>query len=262
MATPRRRPRLRSPPDSRPRLLDVADLQVGDVLLCWPANPDFVQRRIQAATNSGYVHAAIVLSTVPHYAAEVGLRDGVVARRALARTALADLVRKYAHITVLRLPGLWDPSACLALRSFVARRLGRTRYRPLKVLSVEVRARSRQSQHIPLLDKFFSTPTRPRTQRTSFFCSDFVVECFMELGYLSPSAAVIYCSTDTSPGGLTVDNTFGFVAGYLAAERSYVIPSSDPYKDATRYDVMFSTSRYSRRSKRSCLQHLPRHRLI
>ena len=223
----------------RPGAISVADIKVGDVLLCWPEHPDFAQRRIQSATGSKYVHAAIVMSETPTYAAEVGFGLDMLTKKSLRRTAISDLVARYGHVTVLRHPDAWPRSSVLRLRRFIARRLGRTRYRPFKALRVEKRGRDREKNQLALLDNYFAGSSKPRASKSAYFCSEFVFECFMEGGYLHESAAVVYCAEDTSPGRLARDNTFGFPVGYLTNSNAYVVPAGDPYRCQTRFGVMF-----------------------
>lgn len=240
----------------RPGVISVADIKVGDVLLCWPEHPDFAQRRIQAATDSKYVHAAIVMSETPAYVAEVGFGLDMLTKKSLRRTAISDLVARYGHVTVLRHPDAWPHSSALRLRRFIARQLGRTRYRPFKALHVEKRGRAREEKQLALLDGYFSGASKPRASKTAYFCSEFVVECFMEGGYLHESAAVIYCAEDTSPGRLARDNTFGFPVGYLTNTNSYVVPAADPYRCQTRFGVMFPSTDTRRGLRRVKLVHL------
>lgn len=239
----------------RPGLISVSDLKVGDVLLCWPEHPDFAQRRIQSATGSKYVHAAIVMSETPAYAAEVGFGLDMFRKKSLRRTAISDLVARYGHVTVLRHPDAWQDSSALRLRRFIARQLGRTRYRALKALRVEKRGRAREKNQLALLDGYFAGSSKPRASKSAYFCSEFVIECFMEGGYLHESAAVIYCAEDTSPGRLARDNTFGFPVGYLTNTNAYVVPDADPYRCQTRFGVMFPSMKTRRGLRRAKLVH-------
>lgn len=240
----------------RPNVVAVTDIKTGDVLLCWPEHPDFAQRRIQAATGSKYVHAAIVMSETPAYAAEVGFCLDTLTKKSLRRTAINDLVTRYGHVTVLRHPDAWPHSSVLRLRKFIARQLGRTRYRAFKVLLVEKRGRDRQANQLALLDGYVAGASKPRAAKSAYFCSEFVVECFMEGGYLHDSAAVVYCAEDTSPGRLARDNTFGFVVGYLTNTNAYVIPAFDPFRSQTRYEVMFPSISKQRGLRRARLENL------
>jgi hypothetical protein len=249
-------PQAHAPARQRPHVISDADIKVGDVLLCWPERPDFAQRRIQAATGSRYVHAAIVMSETPVYAAEVGFGLDTLRKKSLRRTAIRDLVSRYGHVVVLRHPEAWPHSSAIRLRSFIARQLGRTRYRALKALRVEQRGLARQANQRTLLDDYFTGRAKPRAAKSAYFCSEFVVECFMEGGYLHESAAVVYCAEDTSPGRLALDNTFGFVVGYLTNTGTYVIPASDPYRNQTRYGILFPSFDARRGLRRAKLAHL------
>ena len=235
-----------------PTLISISDVLPGDVLLCWPATPDFMQRKIQQRTGSSYVHAEIVESVSPARCAEVGLSNGILKRDALKLTPMSDLLARYAHVTVLRHPDAWPATAVLRLQAFVKQMRGKTRYKALKTVNIHKRQAARQANLHHLLQKYFQSGKAPSKAKSAFFCSEFVVECFVKGGYLHESAAVVYCGEDTTPGHLAVDNTFGFVVGYLSDSGGYKIPDDEPLRHQTRYDVLFPlAARTARRSSGS-----------
>src|SRR5207237_1185680 len=73
----------------KPMLLSAADVQPGDVLLCNSGSySDFSQRRVEDATGSPYVHAAIFVG------------DDKVAESTtggVQQVSLAELLKRYAH---------------------------------------------------------------------------------------------------------------------------------------------------------------------
>ena len=219
--------------------IQVHALRPGDVLLCWPKKPDFIATAIQISTRSPYVHAAIVHSTTPPMCAEVRAQGGMVKRGALRLTGMTELINRYQHVAVLRHPDAWPPTRVCRLHRFISRCLGRTRYKAEKTIGIRKRRDRRWISAAEHLDAFFQGKVRIPRKSNAFYCSEFVVRCFIEGGYLDESAAILYWPEDTAPGHLVVDNTFGFLVGYLSSLSTYKIPQDEPLRRQTPYHVLF-----------------------
>ncbi|MNY25575.1 hypothetical protein D3C86_1593680 [compost metagenome] len=104
--------------------------------------------------------------------------------------------------------------------------------------------------HRELLDQYFAGERVRRKDQKAYFCSEFVVECFIEGGYLDASAAVIYFPAATPPSALINDSTFGFTLGFLSKSVTYQVPLHEPLKNQTSFDAIFNPSALGRNSYR------------
>jgi hypothetical protein len=220
-------------------LIQVHELRPGDVLLCWPKRPDPIATVIQISTKNPYVHAAIVHSTTPPMCAEVRFQGGLFGRGALRLTGMNEFINRYQHVAVLRHPDAWPPISVSRLHRFVSNCLGRTRYKAEKTMRIQKRRDRRWINATEHLNAFFEGKVRIPRKSNAFYCSEFVVRCFIEGGYLDDSAAILYWPEDTAPGHLLVDNTFGFLVGYLSCLSAYKIPEDEPLRRQTPYHALF-----------------------
>ncbi len=56
---------------------------------------------------------------------------------------------------------------------------------------------------------------RVPVDKSRYFCSELVADCFVITGFVEPSAAVVYKPNATSPGALGRDPTFGIFVDIL-----------------------------------------------
>lgn len=208
--------------------------------MCWPSTPGFAQRTIQKRSGSGYVHAAIVTSASPPECAEFLAGWGLVLPTGLTTTSLSALIVRYGHVAVLRQPMPPRVQEVKILSDFVSKLKGRSWYALRKAITSPNLGRSRSSQHQQLLTQYFAGKAPKREIKRSYFCSEFVAECFIEMGYLHESAAVIYWPEGMTPGDLVRDNTFGVVAGFIHAPR-YVMPKEEPLQHQTAHAFIFGS---------------------
>lgn len=232
--------------DTKPQLIQITRLQPGDVLLCWPSDADFIQRSIQRTTKSGYVHAAIVISGSPAQCAEFVAGSGLLRKEGLQVSRVDHLVQRYGHVAVLRHPDAWPKEAVEKLDVFVKRLRHRSKYALFKALHSPKAGTKRQTMHRVLLDQYFAGERVRREDQKAYFCSEFVVECFIEGGYLDASAAIIYFPAATPPSVLINDTTFGFTLGFLSTSATYQLPSHEPLNNQTSFDAIFNPSTLGR----------------
>jgi hypothetical protein len=65
--------------------------------------------------------------------------------------------------------------------------------------------------------------------KESYFCSEFVGDCFIATGYIPKNLTVAYKSNTISPGGLGRDGAFGMFLGYITSRPGWTIPADDDF---------------------------------
>lgn len=216
-------------------LASLAELSAGDILLCYgDAKFNPVRKKIVKTTDSEYTHAAICLDK--HTAAESICRVGVT------KTGIRDLLGSYDHVAVFRQPDAWrSRDRVKVLNTFIDCIISsKAKYNLRDVWTFRKRREVHQLSLQEQLQAFFEGKlTPPPIEKGSYFCSELVVDCFVAAGFITPSAAVVYKSDVTSPGALGRDPTFGTFYGYLSLVPNYVVPGTDEFANATRYEEIF-----------------------
>lgn len=211
------------------------DIRPGDLLLSrggedekWSIG-EAVRNRIRTATDSPYTHAAIALSSTEIADARPG---GVRIR------PLQHLVDGAACVLVLARDDIWDAGRLRQLRAYVEdlEALG-ARYNYADALRFEKNKARHQAGITQALEDFFEkSVSNGATNCGPFFCSELVVACLIHIGYIDPSAAVVYDPGTHSPGDLLRDATFGYLVGYLSNDPGFKVPADDPLHALTRYN--------------------------
>ncbi|WP_334154646.1 hypothetical protein [Tepidimonas sp.] len=217
--------------------LSPNDVKPGDVLLCRPPEginaSKVVRRSIAAVTGCPYTHAAIALS----HSEVLDARPlhGVKVR------PLAELLAEARHVAVLRHPDAWNPQRIDGLRDYAAalQALG-AGYNYREALRYSANRRRHAVEAMDALARYFETgEQQPAADFGPFFCSELVAACFVDSGFLHPSAAVVIAPGVQAPGDLTKEPAFGFLVGFLTADSRSKVPEDDPMLLHTRYREIF-----------------------
>lgn len=217
------------------QLAPLVELRAGDILLCYgDAKFDPLRKKIIRTTHSKYTHAAICLDT--NTAAESLIKGGVT------KIKIEEIVGRYDHVALIRQPDAWrSPDRVQALNAFIDSIISsKAKYNFRDLWAFEKKREIHQISLAEQLQAFFEGKmTPPPIEKGSYFCSELVVACFVASGFIDLSAAVVYKSNVTSPGELGRDPTFGTFYGYLSLVPNYVIPRTDEFANATKYDEIF-----------------------
>lgn len=229
-------------------IIKKSDVRAGDVLLCRGKTDGvllgpYIRREIASATGSPYTHAAIATSKVE--IADARVTQGVTIR------PLDDLVKESTLVAVFRThPGLWTTQTLDELRDFAAALHALNagynhrpfwKWVPMPAAKRREAWAAKQSDHLASLTDeltryFEGELVTPPSSYRRYFCSEFVVACFIHCGLIQPSAAIVFRPDVHSPGDLAQDSIFGFFVGYLlAADQSTELLDDDPFLSATRY---------------------------
>lgn len=228
---PRAEQQMSEPFDDRPGLIDVHDLQAGDVLLHYRAKRKGITAVIESATGNPYTHASIYLG------------NGMIAEASppkIRKASLTETTADGGHIAVFRSQMGFGPQRAATLNTFVDQLVERgTWYDFRGLVGFNRRKENHEATQIDRLHEFFENSAPPHDlANRPFFCSALVVACYCVVGIIDNSAAVIYSPDIYSPGALGNEPTFGHILGYLAPA-GYEVPDEDPFLKNTRYDVLF-----------------------
>lgn len=219
---------------------DFNALRAGDVILCH-CNPskDFVARKIEYVTSSEYCHAAIYYgnSEIAESTAKNGLKKGEIGKEDIRK-----LVSRYDHVAVLRQPDAWaGTDRAQALQLFIDKVISTgSKYNLEGVFSFKNRKELHEAKIHDKLSAFFDGELAPHSERKSkYFCSEFVCDCFIAVGFIQPSAAILFQSDTYSPGDLGKEPAFGTFWGYLTTREGYKVSESDYYYHAATFDEIF-----------------------
>lgn len=219
---------------------NIADLKPGDVFLCHcKPDEDFVAKKIFDLTASEYCHAAIYYGDC--LAAESTAKDGVKKGK-IEKISVSNLISRYDHVAVLRQPDAWaTDDKVKALQLFIDKVVkNEAKYNLSGILSFKNRKELHEANIQKKLEAFFADPKNiASTEKVKYFCSEFVCDCFIAVGFIQPSAAVIFQSDTYSPGDLGKESAFGTFWGYLTKNQNYTVPEHDYYYRATTYDALF-----------------------
>ncbi len=222
------------------KIRDASLLKVGDVLLCHTkTSSSLVARKIESVTGSEYCHAAIYYgdSMVAESVVKNGVKSG-----GIGKTSITDLVNRYDHVTVLRQPDAWvSEDRRKSLQQFIDQVISsNAKYNFSGIGKFATKKQEHEASIQDKLTAFFSDGLQPESpQKHSYFCSEFVADCFIAVGFIDPSAAILYQSDTYSPGDLGKDPTFGTFWGYLSAQDNYEVPSTDYFYHQTTVDEIF-----------------------
>ncbi len=217
------------------RTVSISELRAGDVLLCYGGakfNP--IGKAISHVTNSEYTHAAICIDSCT--AAESTVLGGV------AKAKAQDIVKRYDHVAVFRQPDAWEPSERVrAMNAFIDSIIAsKAKYNLHGVIAYIKEHRDHQLSLTEQLHAFFAGKPSPKlTEKSNYFCSELVADCFVATGFIAPSAAVVYKPEYTSPGALGRDVTFGTFYGYVSAVTNYSVPATDEFFNAPTFCEIF-----------------------
>jgi len=202
-------------------IVQLSDLLPGDVLLYRPRQPDGLQRRVSAATDSPYTHAAIVIED--NQIAEALIPDGV------GRSALDQSLEGSVCVAVLRSQAGFGKERQAKLHAFVDAVISqRVPFHRQAVINFGDASRvffDNQLDHVR--DNFGRYSTAEQLAAKSFFCSGFVVACYQAVGIIDNSAQVAFPPEFFSPAKLYQEATFGWLLGYLIPQGGFV-PPDDP----------------------------------
>lgn len=219
---------------------DSSLLKVGDILLCLDSK-SFISKKISNVTGSKYSHAAIYYgnSLVAESVAKNGLKKGKI-----GKTNISDLISRYDHIAVLRQPDAWiHIDRIKALQLFIDTSINTGAKYNFSGIPFFAK---RKKEHIlsisEKLEAYFNNKLSPTSEKkTQYFCSEFVSDCFIAVGFIDTSASILYQSDTYSPGDLGKDPTFGTFWGYLTGNFNYKVPETDYFYNHSTVDEIFST---------------------
>lgn len=186
--------------------LQVGDLLAGDILLHRPKQPNLLQRRIMAMTDSPYTHASICLGD--NCQAEFVVPTFKV-------NPIAPLDPATACIAVLRSQQGFDAARAQQLKDFAAA-MQDALYNAAGALALPQRSESFFADQLDIITRDYGRyQSLEDFKRQSYFCSSFVVACYSAVGVIDASAQAAYPPGVFSPGQLHRDATFGWLMGYL-----------------------------------------------
>jgi len=216
---------------SKPRVITLAELQPGDMLL-HRGNNKPVRAAIKVATRSPYTHASMYLG------------DGCVAEATWpqgVRTSKLE-VPKGQHVAVFRSQCGFDAERLQILKAFVNELVQQQTQYDLKVCKVWKMKKAKlahELKQLEVLEAYFTRGEKPEAYGADgYFCSALVVACYFTVGILGESMACVDRPELHLPEDLGHNVDFGHIVGYLAAE-GYAIPSDDPFRNNPCFDSMF-----------------------
>jgi hypothetical protein len=219
---------------------DIDELKIGDILLCHSnTSNSLVAKKIERVTGSEYCHAAIYYgdALIAESTAKNGLKKGKI-----GKVSISDLVSRYDHVAVLRHPDAWSsPGRIQALQQFIDKVISTgAKYNYKDALSFKIRKELHEANIHEKLSAYFDGELAPEpVDKLEYFCSEFVCDCFVNVGFIQPSAAVLFQSDTISPGDLGKDKTFGTFWGYLTVNEDYKVNESDYYYCDSTFDEIF-----------------------
>lgn len=217
------------------KMMAISSLRAGDVLLCYKkSKSNKPSNIIRCITNSAYTHAAICVDS--NTAAEAMKRKGV------SKIQIMHLIHRYDHVAVFRQPDAWRSSERIqALNTFIDCCIEtKAKYNISDVMKFKKKHEEHQSSIIDKLDRYANNYYKPASVvQDSYFCSEFVVSCFVKVGFIDESAHVVYQQNVMSPGALGRDPTFGTFCGYISKDLKYTVPDTDEFYSNSTYGEIF-----------------------
>ena len=149
-----------------PQLLNINDLQFGDVLFCGSSNNEKNTELIQNTTDGAYIHSAI-------YIGDNKVVD--VITTGIRNICIKDFINNYSYIAVTRCPGN-NHSRKNAIMNFINLSMKRkVKYSYYKAILSPIKEYFN-------IKWFYSCGSRERyiestLPRKEYFCSEFIVDC-------------------------------------------------------------------------------------
>lgn len=205
-----------------PELLNSQQLLAGDVLFCGQPreNGCKLTEVIQNTTDGVYVHCGI-------YIGDGAVVDAVA--KGVREITLEQFVSNYTYIAVTRCPGT-NEKRSKAITQFARRCVG-LRYNRLGAAMVPLREYLNIRWHYDLhnigRERRFRKSQRTRAARNGYFCSEFVVQCYIECGYI-PEGQGYYDAKCWSPTGLAEDRFFELI-GFMSVGGLMAVHPGDPH---------------------------------
>lgn len=216
-------------------ILSISSIKGGDVLLCCgDSTRDLATANIAKVTGSAYTHAALCLDS--NTAVEATTHGVVI-------SSVADLLACFDHIAVFRRPEpeYWNAPRLRALEHFARLLVAKGAAFNLRGLrSFERRRENHQRSMHDNLTNYFEGTFEPESleNKTRYFCSELVADCFRYAGLYTTAAAIIYQSNVIAPVTLGRDVTFGYLFGFLCEDAAQEIPESDDfYRESTLSEI-------------------------
>lgn len=204
--------------------INVNDLLAGDVLLYRPQKPNVVQKKISAATNSPYTHAAIYIG------------DGTIAESVawpcligVRKQSVQSSLKRSLCVGVLRTQCGFGKDRATKLTAFVEEVVRKRKFYDL----IAARKFPSEGKHYFdnqisfIRDNYGKIMPDEKFSKKNFFCSALVVACYSVVGIIGETAQVAYPPELFSPAGLYRDPTFGWLLGHMIPEGGSV-PIDDP----------------------------------
>jgi hypothetical protein len=203
-----------------PRIIKEEDLQLGDVLFCGPSIATKLSEIIQHSTDGPYTHCAIYCGD------KIGIVE--VAVSGIKSSQYNEFVSRYKYITATRhfdLSTNYHKMQAEAILCFVEKQLNKKiRYNWLGAAMVPMR------EYYNIRWFYNSKPHEniliKKTKTNTYFCSQFVVDCYKACGYISNDKYMD--SRKWSPNSLAEENIFKLV-GFLTKHSYKSISENDPY---------------------------------
>lgn len=200
--------------------LKIADIQAGDVLLCYSR----MTAEEETAVGTGYSHVAIALQ---------GERVLEAASEGVHVVSTGKLLEDYNHIAVLRefkTNELWDEARLSSLEKFAAQSIGK-RFNQMGLAKFPGRKESYGNDLMERVHGYFEgTTLEVSTNRGVYFCSELITAAFIHVGIIEQSAAVVFTPETFSPSDIAIDKAFGFFCGYVKSTSGYVVPDGDFFR--------------------------------
>lgn len=215
-------------------LISLKELKPGDIFLCYSGKKlDPIRGAINKVTGSPYSHSGIYLGN--RFVFESVVVEGV------KKTKIRDFIGRYSHVAVFRQPDAWHQKNVDALNLFAKRVLERdARYNLSGIVRFTSLVRQHSKDLMRSLEDYFSGRATPRpTIKEKYFCSELVADCFADVGFIAPSAAMVYRSDAISPVALASDPTFGTFVGYTSLDGEYEVPVDDEFYHRATFKEIF-----------------------
>jgi len=205
-----------------PELIDSTKLLSGDVLFCGQTDQDPLTQIIQNTTDGIYVHCGVYIgdNKVAHAVA-----GGVT------EIPLEKFVTSYSYISVTRCPGANSKRSDLIV-DFAQRCIASEfRYNfigaALSPLREYLSIRRRYSLLWNKKPKMRAVSKWAKRPKKRYFCSEFVVQCYIECGYI-PQEEAYDDAGCWSPTGLAEESIFTLI-GYMSPDGLEGVHPEDPY---------------------------------
>ena len=217
------------------KILSTSDLKAGDVILCFENSRfDPLGKKIQKVTGSEYVHAGIFLG------------DNMVVESmasGLTKESISNVIARYDHVAIIRRHDAWCESNIVLLRYFAEKALETgCKYNFSGVMKFKQSKQLHEATVIQQLEDYFSgNMVQKSPLKHQYFCSEFVVDCFIATGFIDQSAAVYYNSETFAPGDLGKDPTFGYFLGYISDDENYQVPEADEFYNQSTWEDIFES---------------------